>query len=221
MVRPFALALKCYSGFVLIADTPRRAPTGEYRRLWPLTSNCAAISHGSTLAFCSLRNALARDLGADDHIDAMFPSLSTRLTQECGQLQLHDPCGLIVAGFDNERKPKFLGWYWDGTQASEQVFDLVVVHGVPNPIAAYLLFKLYSFDLSESSLLDLASYVALLTRAMLPFPMDEFLELGVLSPSNGLLTKSVDEVNSRLEFVKGQNQKLKLDCEGLFCEVRE
>jgi len=218
MDRPFALAVKCYGGFVLIADFPPNGRELGWSRLIPISSQCAAISHGSVPAAQEAGRAVFGAPSGDDPIDVVFPRATASLEQYCQTHGMNRSVGVIFAGFDSERRQRFYGWNWNGNAATSQQFDFAFVTSVANPIGQYLITKLYSFDLSEELISRLSFYVLTQTRASLPYPMDEFAEVGWLRSSTGLEVKSDEYVRERFELIQRKSEELRLRCQELLAK---
>jgi hypothetical protein len=212
MERPFALAVKCYGGFVLISDRP---PGGvERTRLWPISTEAAAISHGLLPTAHEVGQAVISNHGATEPIDTIFVRASDQLSQHCAQHAVNQPVGVIFAGFDADRKQRLLGWYWNGNTFTTQDFSMgTFMQGVGNPIAQYLIAKLYSFDLSEELTSRLALYALVQSRTLLPYPIDEFAEIGWLRSSVGLELISEAYIRERLDLVQKKSEELRLRCQ--------
>ncbi len=215
MDRPFALALKCYGGFVLIAD---RAPSEAPTRLWPINSECAAVGHGSVPTVFEVGRAALGPVAGNEPIDVVFPRASNALTQHCTQSGVAQSVGFIFAGFDGERRQRLFGWVWQANAPTTQSFDQALVHSFPNPIGNHLVAKLYSFDLTEELLTRVGLYVAMQTRAFLPCPMDEFAEVGWLRSSRGLELRPGEYVRERLELLQRKSEELRFRCQELLAK---
>jgi len=87
------------------------------------------------------------------------------------------------------------------------------MQGVGNPIAQYLIAKLYSFDLSEELTSRLALYALVQSRTLLPYPIDEFAEIGWLRSSVGLELISEAYIRERLDLVQKKSEELRLRCQ--------
>jgi hypothetical protein len=218
MERSFGLALKCYGGFVLLADHPPGEHQNGKTRLWSLGPDCAAVSHGSLPAAYNLGQMLIAQGQGNDPIDTVFTRCSEALTAYCAQNLVGESVGFIFAGFDAERRQKFFGWVWDQNAPRTQHFDLPIVYSSVNPIGVYLTAKLYSFDLTEELISRLGLYVLLQTRTILPFPMDEFAEVGWLRSSRGLEIKHQDYVRERLELIQRKGEELRFRCQQLLAK---
>jgi len=204
MDRPFALIAKCYGGFVLVAD---RAPNTTPTRLWPINTECAAVGHGSVPTVFEVGQAVLGPAPDGEPIDVVFPRLSNALTQHCNQNGIAGSIGFIFAGFDAQRRQRLFGWVRQGNALTTQNFDQPIVHSFPNPIGNHLVTKLYSFDLDDELITRIGLYILIQTRTILPYPMDEFAEVGWLRSSCGLEIKSTEYVRERLSALhrKGED----------------
>lgn len=218
MERPFALVVKCYSGFVFIADFPPNGRDLGWSRLLQISSQCAAISHGALPAAHQVGRAVFAEAAGDDAIDVVFPRATAALEEYCRDHGVDGLVGFIFAGFDAERRQRFFGWTWNGNASASQQFDSAFVTSVANPIGQYLITKLYSFDLTEELISRLSFYVLTQTRASLPYSMDEFAEVGWLRSSQGLEIKSDEYVRERFELIQRKSEELRLRCQELLAK---
>jgi hypothetical protein len=218
MERPFALVVKCYGGFVLIADFPPNGRQLGWSRLRPINSQCGAIGHGSVPAVHQVGGAVFSELLEDGPIDVAFPRATALLDQYCQQNAINQSIGFIFAGFDAERRQRMFGWMWNGNAASTQPFDTAFVTSVANPIGQYLIHKMWSFDLSEEFVSRLALYVLTQTRSSLPYAMDEFAEIGWVRGSTGLEIKTDEYVREHLELTHVKSEELRLRCQELLAK---
>ena len=198
---------------MLLSDCPPGRQEGN-KRLWPIISESAAVSHGSLPAAHDVGNAVLANGRGQESVDVAFAWASDALTHHCSQNGVNQPVGFIFAGFDAECRQKLLGWYWNGAAATTQDFTIgTFMQSVPNPIAQYLIAKLYSFDLTEELTSRLALYVLVQSRTLLPYPLDEFAEIGWLRSSVGLEIKPEQYVRERLERVQEKSEELRLRCQ--------
>lgn len=212
MDRQFALVLKSYGGFVLVAD---RALNAASTRLWPINTDCAAVGHGWLPALFEVGQAVLRPVAGSEPIDVVFPRLSEALTQHCRQNAVAHHVGFIFAGFDQERRQRLFGWVWQANASTTQSFDFAVVHSFTNPIGNHLAAKLYSFDLTEELVTRIGLYILMQTRTTLPYGMDEFAEVGWLRSRNGLELKLEEYVRGHLELLQHKSEELRLRCQEL------
>jgi hypothetical protein len=218
MDRPFALVLKCYGGFVLTAD---RAPNEGPTRLWPINSECAVVGHGWVPTVFEVGRAALGPVPGNEPVDVVFPRVSNALTQHCTQNGVAQRVGFIFAGFDGERRQRLFGWLWQANASTTQNFDQPFVQSFPNPIGNHLITKLYSFDLTEELVTRLGLYVAMQTRTILPYPMDEFAEVGWLRSSRGLELKPEEYVRERLELLQRKSEELRYRCQELLAKEHQ
>lgn len=215
MDRPFALIAKCYGGFVLVAD---RAPNAPQTRLWPINTECAAVGHGSVPTVFEVGHAVLGPVPGDEPIEVVFPRLSDALTQHCNQNGVAGSIGFIFAGFDAERRQRLFGWVRQANALTTQSFDQAIVHSFPNPIGNHLTTKLYSFDLEDEMITRIGLYTLMETRTILPYPMDEFAEVGWLRSSYGLEIKSDEYIRERLNALHRKGEELRIRCQELLAK---
>jgi hypothetical protein len=215
MDRPFALILKCYAGFIFVADHP---PNAASTRLWPINTECAAVGHGAVPMLFDVGQAVLGPVPGNEPIDVIFPRVSNALTQHCTQNGVNQNLGYIFAGFDADRRQRLFGWVWQVNSSTTQSFDQATVQSFPNPIGNLLAAKLYSFELTEELMTRLGLFVLVQTRTLLPYSMDEFAEVGWLRSSSGLELKSGDYIRERLEVLQRKSEELRVRCQELLAK---
>jgi hypothetical protein len=218
MERSFAVALKCYGGFVLVSDQPPSGHPFSENRIWSINSESAAISHGSLQHARGAATAVFPALNGQDPVEVVFERARPELDAYCAQNAMNQSLGFIFAGYNAERQQRIFGWMWNGQESNYQSFDGPIIHGFVNPLAIYIGTKLYSFDLNEELATRLALYMLVQTRTHLAYPMDEFAQVGWLRSSVGLEVKNDDYVRGRLDLIHTKSEELRFRCQQLLAK---